>query len=187
MREIVVLGRRGPAQAAFTNPELRELGEMKDADVDVDPAEVELDDLSRDYLASDEADITTRKNVEIFTEFSQRQPEGKRRRIALRFLRSPVEIQGDGKVERLIVARNELYRDESGAIRPRDTGRARDARVRARLPLDRLQGGRAGRDPVRRASRRDPQPGRQGERSRAAASRSPVSTRSAGSSAAPRA
>ena len=108
MREIVVLGRRGPAQAAFTNPELRELGEMKDADVDVDPAEVELDELSREFLASDEADITTRKNVEIFTEFSQRQPEGKRRRIVLRFLRSPIEIQGDGKVERMVVARNEL-------------------------------------------------------------------------------
>jgi ferredoxin/flavodoxin---NADP+ reductase len=122
VREILVLGRRGPAQAAFTNPELRELGEMTDADVDVDPAEVALDDLSRAYLDSDEADITTRKNVEIFTEFSQRQPEGKRRRIVLRFLRSPVEIQGDGKVERLIVARNELYRDESGAIRARDTG-----------------------------------------------------------------
>jgi ferredoxin/flavodoxin---NADP+ reductase len=122
VREVVVLGRRGPAQAAFTNPEVRELGEMKDADVDVDPSEVELDELSQAYLASDEADITTRKNVEIFTEFSQRQPQGKRRRIALRFLRSPVEIQGDGKVERLIVARNELYRDESGAIRARDTG-----------------------------------------------------------------
>jgi ferredoxin--NADP+ reductase len=122
VREIVVLGRRGPAQAAFTNPELRELGEMKDADVDVDPAEVELDQMSRAYLDSEEADITTRKNVEIFTEFAQRQPEGKRRRIVLRFLRSPVEIQGEGKVERLIVARNELYRDEAGAIRSRETG-----------------------------------------------------------------
>jgi ferredoxin/flavodoxin---NADP+ reductase len=122
VREIVILGRRGPAQAAFTNPELRELGEMKDADVDVDRAEVELDDLSRAYLESDEADITTRKNVEIFTEFSQRRPERKRKRIALRFLRSPVEIQGDGRVERLVVARNELYRDEEGAIRARDTG-----------------------------------------------------------------
>jgi ferredoxin--NADP+ reductase len=122
VREILVLGRRGPAQAAFTNPELRELGEMKDADVDVDPAEVELDDLSRAYLESDEADITTRKNVEIFTEFSQREPKGKRKQIALRFLRSPVEIQGNGRVERLVVARNELYRDDSGAIRARDTG-----------------------------------------------------------------
>src|SRR6478736_2703894 len=108
IREILVLGRRGPAQAAFTNPEVRELGEMEDADVDVDPAEVELDELSAAYLESDEADITTRKNVEIFTEFSRREPEGKRRRIVLRFLRSPLEIQGDGKVERIVVARNEL-------------------------------------------------------------------------------
>ena len=122
IKEILVLGRRGPAQAAFTNPELRELGEMTDADIDVDPAEVELDPLSREYLESDEADITTRKNVEIFTEFAQRQPEGKSRRIVLRFLRSPVAIQGDGKVERIVIARNELYRDDSGAIRPRDTG-----------------------------------------------------------------
>jgi ferredoxin--NADP+ reductase len=95
---------------------------MKDADVRVDPAEVELDDLSRAYLESDEADITTRKNVEIFTEFSAREPEGKPKRIVLRFLRSPVEIQGEGGVERIIVARNELYRDDSGAIRARDTG-----------------------------------------------------------------
>jgi ferredoxin/flavodoxin---NADP+ reductase len=122
VREILILGRRGPAQAAFTNPELRELGEMKDADVDVDPAEVELDELSREFLESDRADITTRKNVEIFTEFAQRQPGGKRKRIALRFLRSPVEIQGDGRVERVVVGRNELYRDEAGAIRARDTG-----------------------------------------------------------------
>ncbi len=122
IKEILVLGRRGPAQAAFTNPELRELGEMVDADIDVDPAEVELDDLSREYLESEEADITTRKNIEIFTEFAARKPEGKPRRIVLRFLRSPVELQGDGRVERIVVARNELHRDESGAIRPRDTG-----------------------------------------------------------------
>jgi ferredoxin--NADP+ reductase len=122
IKEILILGRRGPAQAAFTNPELRELGGMADADIDVDPAEVELDDVSHEYLGSDEADITTRKNVEIFREFAQREPEGKSRKIALRFLRSPVEIQGDGKVERIVVARNELYRDDSGAIRPRDTG-----------------------------------------------------------------
>jgi ferredoxin--NADP+ reductase len=122
IKEILVLGRRGPAQAAFTNPELRELGEMVDADIDVDPAEVELDDLSREYLESDEADITTRKNVEIFTGFAGREPEGKPRRIVLRFLRSPVELQGDGKVERIVVGRNELHRDDSGAIRPRDTG-----------------------------------------------------------------
>src|SRR5204863_6504646 len=99
-REIVVLGRRGPAQAAFTNPEIRELGEMDDADVVVDPVEVELDPASAAYLESDEADKTTRVNVETLREFSRREPEGKKQRIVLRFLASPVEIQGDGKVEK---------------------------------------------------------------------------------------
>jgi ferredoxin--NADP+ reductase len=121
VREIVVLGRRGPAQASFTNPELRELGEMRAADIHVDPAELELDPLSREFLAS-EASITARKNIEILTEFAHQQPEGKPKRIVLRFLVSPVEIQGDGRVERVIVGRNELYRDEDGRIRPRDTG-----------------------------------------------------------------
>jgi ferredoxin--NADP+ reductase len=121
IREIVVLGRRGPVQAAFTNPELRELGEMADADIHVDPAELELDELSRTYLEKD-ADITARKNVEILNEFASKPPEGKPKRIVLRFLSSPVEIQGNGRVERVIVGRNELHRDESGAIRPRDTG-----------------------------------------------------------------
>ena len=122
IREIVVLGRRGPAQAAFTNPEVRELGEMVDADIVIDPADCELDEISREFLDSDEADMTARKNVDIFTEFSQREPEGKRRRIVLRFLCSPVEIQGDGKVEKLVVGRNELRRDDSGRVRAVDTG-----------------------------------------------------------------
>jgi ferredoxin/flavodoxin---NADP+ reductase len=121
IREIVVLGRRGPAQAAFTNPELRELGEMVDADIHIDPAELELDPLSREFLES-EADITARKNVEILEEFAAKPPEGKPKRIVLRFLVSPIEIKGDGKVERVIVGRNELHRDDSGAIRPRDSG-----------------------------------------------------------------
>ncbi len=121
IREIVVLGRRGPAQAAFTNPEIKELGEMEDADVIVDPAEVELDPASRAFIESDEADKTSRVNVEILSEYAQREPAGKDRRIVLRFLRSPVEISGDGKVEKIVIGRNELV-DEGGTLRPRDTG-----------------------------------------------------------------
>lgn len=122
IREIVVLGRRGPAQASFTNPEVRELGELTDADIVIDPAEVELDPVSREFVESENCEPTNRRNVEIFTEFSQRQPEGKPKRVIMRFLRSPIEIQGDGKVEKLVVGVNELYRDEDGAIRARDTG-----------------------------------------------------------------
>jgi len=121
VKEILVLGRRGPAQAAFTNPEVRELGEMTQADIDIDPAEMELDERSRTELESDDGDPTKRRNVEIFTEFSQREPEGKKQKITLRFLRSPIEIEGDGKVERIVVGRNELV-EEDGSVRAKDTG-----------------------------------------------------------------
>src|SRR3954469_3318213 len=113
IKEIVVLGRRGPAQAAFTNPELLELGEMTDADVYVDERDVELDPLSSEWLEGEGSDITSRKNVEILTEYSKREPEGKNKRIVLRFLVSPVEIGGDGRVESITVRRNELKRDEN--------------------------------------------------------------------------
>jgi ferredoxin/flavodoxin---NADP+ reductase len=121
IREIVVLGRRGPVQAAFTNPEIKELGEMEDADVVVDPKEVEVDAASLAYVESDEADKTTRVNFETLREFSQRQPEGKKQRIVLRFLASPIEIKGDGKVESIVIGRNELV-EEGGTLRARDTG-----------------------------------------------------------------
>jgi ferredoxin--NADP+ reductase len=116
VREIVVLGRRGPAQAAFTNPELLELGEMTDADVFVDARDVEMDQLSRDWLTSEAASNTSRKNVEILTGYAGRVPVGKRRRIVLRFLVSPVELLGDERVEAIRICRNEL-RHADGALR----------------------------------------------------------------------
>jgi ferredoxin/flavodoxin---NADP+ reductase len=116
IKEIVVLGRRGPAQAAFTNPELLELGEMTDADVYVDPRDVDLDPLSREWLESEEAKATPRKNVEILTGYAGRESTGKRRRILLRFLVSPIEILGDDRVEGVRLCRNEL-RDEDGSLR----------------------------------------------------------------------
>jgi len=119
IQEIVVLGRRGPAQAAFTNPEIKELGEMVDADVIVDPGDVELDAASEAFIET--ADKTSRVNVDILRDFSQRAPEGKHKRIVLRFLASPVEIQGDGKVEKMIIGRNELV-EEGGALRAKDSG-----------------------------------------------------------------
>jgi len=123
IREVVILGRRGPAQAAFTNPEVRELGELTDADVIVDPAAVVLDEASRTFLDSEQAAVTNRKNMEAFAAFAEREPEGKPKRVELRFLRSPIEIEGDGRVERVLVGINELFVDDAGAVRARDTGR----------------------------------------------------------------
>src|SRR3954453_20720819 len=121
IKEIVVLGRRGPVQAAFTNPEIKELGVMEDADVIVDPAAMELDPASAAFLESDEANKTTRVNVETLKEFSTRAPEGKDQRIVLRFLASPVEIKGDGKVESIVIGKNELV-EEGGRLVAKDTG-----------------------------------------------------------------
>jgi ferredoxin--NADP+ reductase len=122
VREVLILGRRGPAQAAFTNPEVRELGELVDADVIVDPADTALDDVTTGFLDSEAADATNRKNHETFAAYAEREPEGKDKRVVLRFLRSPTAIGGDGRVEWIEVAVNELYTDDAGAVRARATG-----------------------------------------------------------------
>jgi ferredoxin/flavodoxin---NADP+ reductase len=120
VEEIVVLGRRGPAQAAFTNPELRELAELELADVIVDPADLELDQASS--AALQEADGTTQRNVETLTTYAGLTPSGKPRRVVLRFLSSPVAIEGSEKVEAVLIERNELVATEDGSIKAKPTG-----------------------------------------------------------------
>ena len=121
IEEIVIVGRRGPAQAAFTNPELRELGELTAAEVVVDPDEVRLDDHSARSIEG-EGEITARRNVEILQEYSRRTPTGKPRRVVLRFLRSPVRILGDGRVEAIEFVKNELHHGGDGSLKARPTG-----------------------------------------------------------------
>jgi ferredoxin/flavodoxin---NADP+ reductase len=124
VEHVIMLGRRGPAQAAFTNPELLELGELKRSDVIVDPAEMELDEHSARWL-EEEGDKTSRRNVEILREYSQREPTGKSHRIELRFLRSPVEIvgeNGEGPVTGIRVVRNRIEPDDRGNLRAVATG-----------------------------------------------------------------
>jgi ferredoxin--NADP+ reductase len=117
IREVVVVGRRGPAQAAFTSAELRELGRMDGVDIRVDPAEVELDPVSAQWL-EEEGTFTARKNLELLREFAARPArEDLPRRVVLRFLRSPLGIRGTERVEAVELGRNEIVRDESGAIR----------------------------------------------------------------------
>jgi ferredoxin/flavodoxin---NADP+ reductase len=122
VQEVVLLGRRGPAQAAFTNPELLELGELRRADVVVDPADVALDPLSQAWLDSDAADGTARRNVEILRRYASQEPSGRSHRIVLRFLRSPLEILGSGRVEGLRVAVNRIEVRPDGSLTAVPTG-----------------------------------------------------------------
>jgi ferredoxin/flavodoxin---NADP+ reductase len=121
--EVVLLGRRGPAEAAFTNPELRELGELERADVIVDPAQLEGVEVPED------GDATKRRNVEILRDYAQRTPGGKSHRLELRFLRSPVEILGegeDGPVTGVRLAINRLAAGDDGRVRAEATGEFED-------------------------------------------------------------
>jgi ferredoxin/flavodoxin---NADP+ reductase len=119
INEVVVLGRRGPAQVAFTSAELRELGRLDGVDIRVDPGDVELDPASYRWLAED-GTFTARKNMELLREFAARAPRSdSRRRIVLRFLSSPLEIRGTDRVEAIDVGRNEIVRTEDGALRAR--------------------------------------------------------------------
>jgi ferredoxin/flavodoxin---NADP+ reductase len=117
IEEVVVLGRRGPAQAAFTSAEVRELGNLDGVDLRVDP--FELDPVSQAWLA-EEGTFTARKNVQLLTEFAARAPRlDAPRRIVLRFLTSPVAIRGNGAVTAIDVQRNELTRTDDGMLRAR--------------------------------------------------------------------
>src|SRR5581483_3550616 len=120
LREIVMLGRRGPAQAAFTPPELKELGELAGADVVVASAELELDPASEAALEADRA--RARRNVDILRAFAAHAPRGKPKRLVLRFCLSPVRILGEGKVEAIEVVRNRLVVSDDGQIRAVATG-----------------------------------------------------------------
>ncbi|HEV3047728.1 MAG TPA: FAD-dependent oxidoreductase [Solirubrobacteraceae bacterium] len=119
--EVVIVGRRGPAQAAFTNPELLELGELAGADVIVDEAELERALAVPDPAA--EENITCRRNVEILREYAAREPAGHPKRIVLRFLLSPAAFLPDehGRLGRVELIRNELVPVEGGGLRARAT------------------------------------------------------------------
>ena len=121
VEEIYVLGRRGPAQAAFSNPEIKELGEMAGADIIVDCDDASLDELSAAHLKRSR-DRSAIRNVKILQSYVDRGATGKPRRIIMRFLVSPTEILGGERVEALRLAKNELYLDEEGRLRPRATG-----------------------------------------------------------------
>jgi ferredoxin--NADP+ reductase len=130
IREVYVLGRRGPAQAAFTNPELRELGELAGADITALPDEVELDELTRQVLER-APDRATQKKVEILKEYGRRAPTGKPRRLVMRFLVSPVELRDDGTgaVGGMRLVRNRLYATATGTLQPKATGEFEDLPV----------------------------------------------------------
>lgn len=121
IREVRMVGRRGPVQAAFSPVELKELGELADCDVSVDPADLVINDASRaeiEVLKWRDA----KKNLELLTVFAARTPSARSRRLAIDFYRSPKELRGGNAVREILMERNALL-GEPGAQRAAGTGR----------------------------------------------------------------
>jgi ferredoxin--NADP+ reductase len=118
VEEVVVIGRRGPLQTAFTTLELRELADLEGVDVVVDPAA--LEGISDDDAAA--VGKVCKQNIKVLRDYAGREPRPGHRRIVFRFLTSPIEIAGDERVEKIVLGRNELVSDDSGRVVAKDTG-----------------------------------------------------------------
>ncbi|MEV5609102.1 FAD-dependent oxidoreductase [Streptomyces sp. NPDC052225] len=112
VREVVLLGRRGPAQAAFTLPELLALSALKDVDVTVEGWPDDLPPGATD-------------KTRLLSQLAARTPHSTRRRIILRFLTSPVRLTGEGRVQALQTATTTLHTDTDGTVRARPTAETR--------------------------------------------------------------
>jgi ferredoxin--NADP+ reductase len=120
VEEVLIVGRRGPLQAPFTTLELRELGHLEglaDVDVIVDPAD--FADISDEDIEA--AGKTVKNNIKVLRGYAEREPRGAKRRIVFRFRTSPIEIKGDGRVESIVLGRNQLVED-NGRVIAKDTG-----------------------------------------------------------------
>jgi ferredoxin--NADP+ reductase len=121
VKEVYLLGRRGPAQAAFTNPEIRELGSLPNADTLALPEEMELDDLTRAELERTK-DRNAAQKVEILQVFGRRSRSGKPRTLIFRFLASAVELRAtNGRLGGVRLVRNRLEKTPAGTLVARPT------------------------------------------------------------------
>ncbi|MDG1861332.1 MAG: FAD-dependent oxidoreductase, partial [SAR324 cluster bacterium] len=120
IENIWLVGRRGPLQAAFTPVEVREFLELNDADVMLEGGSLKLDVESQKILET-EASKDTKKNIEILTQISLKKLSRKNKRVHFLFLASPLEISGDGKVEKISMVLNQLVKQDDGSLRPQAT------------------------------------------------------------------
>ena len=116
VREVHVIGRRGPAQAKFTTKEMRELGELTGVDISVPEREADLTvfDASGEGPRLAETDRRVRGNLTCINDWAARSPAGHARRLNVRFWLRPVRVEGAERVSGLVVERTRL--DEQGKL-----------------------------------------------------------------------
>ena len=124
VKEVHLIGRRGPAQAAFTLPEIREFGELSHCDTIVDPEGLKLNPESAAELA-DPGNAPKKKNYDILKEYSQKPPAGKSRKFVVHFFKGPKELKGSGRIQSLVLEKNKLS-GPTGKQRAEGTGQTEE-------------------------------------------------------------
>ena len=108
IKTIAVIGRRGPAQAKFTTKELREFLELENCQTVIAPEELALNEASQAEVADKKEGVVAAKNMAVFEKMVEDVEHGKPRTCRMMFYRSPVRIEGESRIERVALERNEL-------------------------------------------------------------------------------
>lgn len=117
IREVVIIGRRGPAQASFTHPELRELGQLRDVAIALDANDLAVP-------GWEPGSFTLMQRREILERYAGQTRVATTKRLQFRFLTSPVAIHGDARVTGVTLMRNRLDTERNGRVRAIATGEA---------------------------------------------------------------
>ena len=113
IRNVTIVGRRGPEHAAFTSPEIRELPKLENTDVIISNSEIEVAKIRVAGELEDNKEL--RNNLEALLEVSQSESKNNERKLAIKFLLTPVDIIGKENVEAIRFVRNEVINDKVSA------------------------------------------------------------------------
>ena len=111
IRTVIICGRRGPEHAAFTAPELRDLPKLENTDVFIDPKQIE--EAIKHIKEMDDVEKDLRNNIEAMKAIAEHEKKGVPRKLEIKFLSTPLEIKGDGKVEEVVFQKNRV---ENGRV-----------------------------------------------------------------------
>ncbi|MET9212021.1 MULTISPECIES: FAD-dependent oxidoreductase [unclassified Nocardia] len=115
IREVVILGRRGPLQAAYSTPEFLSLTHLKGVDVVVDPADMVLDPHSQALLDDPNIEPSLRLKYTLAQEYATAEHDPAHKRIVFRYLTTPTAVHGEGNATSIEFAHNELT-EENGQL-----------------------------------------------------------------------
>jgi len=111
IRTVIICGRRGPEHAAFTAPELRDLPKLENTDVFIDPKQIE--EAIKHIEEMEEVEKDLKNNIEAMKTIAEHEKKGVPRKLEIKFLSTPVEIKGNGKVEEIVFQKNKV---ENGKV-----------------------------------------------------------------------